>query len=506
MKKRILLIILLLSVFSNYYAQENAYVTQIINNVKTDSLMKYVNELSGNVPVNIAGVEYTITSRTKNSTTNNVAANYIKQKLASYGLQVFDQNFSTSGRNVYGVQTGTLYPDQKYIICAHYDDMPSTGLAPGSDDNASGTAAVIEAARIFSQFNTAYTIVYALFDEEEQGLVGSNYFATQARNNNEVILGVLNADMIAYDNNNDGKINIHTASYANSETLANNMSSINANYAIGLVSGIYNPGSSASDHASFWYKNYGAILLIEDYYGNDFNAYYHTSNDKVTYFNIPYFGKCTKLINGTLASLVNITGAVPVELVSFTAKIDGAGIALSWATATEINNFGYDIEKSNDCTTWTYIGTMQGNGTSLARNSYLFIDNAPSLGNNFYRLIQKDLNGDTQIYGPISVNYAPVYSYTLQQNYPNPFNPTTTISYSLPIESNITIKIYDVLGTEITELINESKSAGAYQVIFNSQNINKTLSSGIYFYRLTAVDKTNNKIIFNQTKQMILLK
>ncbi|MFH0736034.1 MAG: M28 family peptidase [bacterium] len=506
MKKRILLIILILCVFNNYYAQENVYVTQIINSVKADSLMKYVNELSGNVPVNIAGVEYTITSRHKNSTTNNVAANYIKQKLSSYGLQVFDQNFSASGRNVYAVQMGTVYPDQKYIICAHYDDMPSTGLAPGSDDNASGTAAVIEAARLLSVFNTEYTIVYALFDEEEQGLVGSNYFATQARNNNEVILGVLNADMIAYDNNNDGKINIHTASYANSVTLANNMSSINANYAIGLVSGIYNPGSSSSDHASFWYKNYGAVLLIEDYYGSDFNAYYHTSNDKVTYFNIPYFIKCTKLIDGTLASLVKITGAVPVELISFTAEIEEAGISLRWATATEINNLEYEIQKSNDCLSWTSVGTVRGNGTSLARNNYSFIDYNPSLGNNFYRLIQKDLNGDTQIYGPVSVNYVPVYSYTLQQNYPNPFNPTTSIRYTTPVESNIALKVYDILGTEIAELVNETKSAGTYEVIFNSANINKMVSSGIYFYRLTAVDKENNKIIFNQSKQMILLK
>ncbi len=505
MKKRILLLILF-SVFYNYYAQEDAYVTQVINSVKTDSLMKFVNELSGNVPVNIAGTQYTITSRYKSSTTNNVAANYIKQKLASYGLQVFDQNFSSTGRNVYAVQTGTVYPDQKYIICAHYDDMPSTGLAPGSDDNASGTAAVIEAARIFSQYNTEYTIVYALFDEEEQGLIGSDYFATQARNNNELILGVLNADMIAYDNNNDGKINIHTATYANSVTLANNMKSINTNYSIGLVSTIYNPGSSASDHASFWYKNYGAVLLIEDYYGSDFNDYYHTSNDKVAYFNIPYFGKCTKLINGTLADLVNVINPLPVNLTLFTAEVSDFGIALNWVTATEINNLSYDIQKSSDGLNWNTIGLVQGNGTLSTWSSYAFVDRNPQLGNNYYRLLQKDLNGDTQIFGPVLVNYAPVYSYTLEQNYPNPFNPTTTIRYSVPVDGNVTMKVYDVLGTEITDLINGPKSAGTYEVIFNSQNINKILSSGIYFYRLTVVDKANNQVLFNQTKQMIMLK
>jgi len=468
--------------------------------------MKYVKELSWVNPVLISGTYYSITSRHKNSPTNDIAATYLKQKLQSYGLTTFDQNFSTTGRNVYGVQTGTLFPEQKYIICAHYDDMPAGNNAPGADDNASGCAAVIEAARILSKYNTLYTIVYVFFDEEEQGLIGSTYFATQARNNNELILGVLNADMIAWDNNNDGKINIHTKNVANSVAIANNMSSFNTNYSIGLNAQIYNPGSSASDHASFWNKNYSAVLLIEDYYGSDFNAYYHTINDKIEYFNVPYFTKCSKLLIGLLSQYVKINSVVPVQLVAFNSINTDNAIQLNWITATETNNYGFEIHKSEDGNSWNKISFIAGKGTSSEYSTYNFTDNNPYLGTSYYKLIQTDYEGNQTIYGPIQVNFTPVYKYALEQNYPNPFNPITNIKFSIPSEGYVSLKIFDVLGNEISEPVNEIKNPGNYEVVFNLFNINKNIASGIYFYRLTVNELNTNKIVFNKTKQMVLIK
>lgn len=493
MKKFLLVIIVLFSV--NVFAQDDLYVSAVLEMVNADSLMTYVKELSGVNQVTIGGSSYTIVSRHKNSTTNNVAANYLKQKMESYGLTVFDQNFSTTGRNVYAVQTGLLYPEQKYIICAHYDNMPSGSIAPGADDNASGCAAVIEAARILSNFNTAYTIEYVFFDEEEQGLIGSAYFANLARNNNEQILGVFNADMIAWDNNNDGKINIHTKTTANSVFLANSMVSINTGYSIGLNSQVYNPGSSASDHASFWNKNYSAILLIEDYYGNDFNAYYHTVNDKINYFNIPFFTKCSKLIIGTLTSFSKILSSIPVELISFNSSVNSNGVQLEWITATEINNSGFEVEKSSDGVNWVKLGFVNGFGTSSELHNYTYIDKRPYEGNNFYRLIQKDFSGESKIYGPITVNFTPIYSYKLSQNYPNPFNPFTNITYQIPISGKVTLKVYDILGNTITTLVDEYKERGEYTVQFNGNE----LTSGIYIYRL----ETEN---YSDSKKLMLLK
>jgi hypothetical protein len=143
--------------------------------------------------------------------------------------------------------------------------------------------------------------MYALWDEEEQGLVGSAYFANQASAAGDSILGVINLDMIAYDSNNDGKFEIHTRSVGTSLELKDEILDVNATYNIGVVPIIKNPGSTYSDHASFWNRGYGAILLIED--GNDFHPYYHTINDKIQYFNIPYFHKLSKLSIGTLTKL-----------------------------------------------------------------------------------------------------------------------------------------------------------------------------------------------------------
>ncbi len=196
MKKFILGLLLLFGTQSSLYSQ-SPVVQEIINQTNLDSLVHFVSELSGEVQTIIGGSPYTIVSRNKNNASNNMAANYIKEKLASYGLVTYDQWWSGTGRNVYGVQLGSQYPNKQYIICAHFDDMPSGTTAPGADDNASGTAAVIEAARIFTQYNSKYTIIYALWDEEEQGLVGSNYYAQQAALAGDSIMGVINMDMTA---------------------------------------------------------------------------------------------------------------------------------------------------------------------------------------------------------------------------------------------------------------------------------------------------------------------
>ncbi|MCX7610171.1 MAG: M28 family peptidase [Ignavibacterium sp.] len=293
---------ILLLIFSSLAFAQNSIVQQIINSVNQDSLVYFARELSGNVQTVVNGQNVNIVSRHKNNPANELAKDYIRQKLQQYGLNVTIQNFSSTGNNVLGIKVGTQYPNRKYIICAHYDDMPSGSVAPGADDNASGTAAVIEAARVLSQYSFPYTLIFALWDEEEQGLVGATYYATQARNANDSILGVINMDMIAYDSNNDNKAEIHNRAVANSVEIYQKMVEVNSTYGIGINIVNKNPGITASDHAAFWNRNYGAILLIEDN-TSDFNAYYHTVNDLVQYYNIPYFVKMSKLAIGTFATL-----------------------------------------------------------------------------------------------------------------------------------------------------------------------------------------------------------
>ena len=781
MKKILQLFIVSIFILQSNIFPQSPIVQQIINSVNQDSLIFFVRELSGNIPTIINGTSQTILSRHKNQPGNALAETYIKQKLQSYGLATTIQTFSTTGKNVYAVQPGTEFPNKKYIICAHFDDMPSgTTLAPGADDNGSGTAAVIEAARIFSQYSFPFTIVYALWDEEEQGLVGSAYYATQAANAGDSILGVINLDMIAYDGNNDGNADVHTSSIANTNALKDKMLEVNLVYGINLDLDVV-PAQPYSDHQSFLNKGYSAILLIED--DNDFHPQYHTVNDNLSYYNQPYFVKNSKLALGTLASFVlnlnldishtpiasmttsqqiittafvssglqigtgslaprlyyrtkssggtfgnfievvgiptesanytfsipalplgtvcqyyiaaqdanssivktlpmggggfnppgstppssfyqffvapltlamydeanNITnwtstsgwniatnkyvsapssftdspsgnylanvtsslkynnqigltnvlgavlefdtqwdietdwdygqiqlstnngstwisltgqytnpgtgsfqpngqplydgtqtnwvhesidisnyaeqqislrfyfrsdgsiqrdgwyvdnvkvsvysGIIPVELVSFTSSIINNTISLNWITATELNNSGFDVEKSIDNINWDKIGFVSGNGTSSEVHNYSFIDQSPIAGSSRYRLKQIDFDGSFEYSNIVEVVFGTVSQFVLEQNYPNPFNPTTKINFSIKEKGNVELKVFDLLGSEIATLVNEEKTPGNHEVLFDASN----LSSGVYLYTIKSGS-------FVQSRKMMLMK
>jgi len=491
-----MMLVLLLVFFAqtSLFPQDPA-VQNIINQTNLDSLVYFVKELSGEVSTIIGGTPYTILSRHKLQPGNNKAADYIKQKLQSYGLPAYDQVFSSTGRNVYAVQLGTTYTNKKYIICAHYDDMPTGTTAPGADDNASGTAAVIEAARVFSNYLFPFTIIYALFDEEEQGLVGSAYFALQAYNAGDSIIGVINLDMIAYDSNNDNVAEIHTRPIAYSVALKDKMVQTNTTYSLGASLNVINPGLTASDHSSFWNKGYSAILLIERYYG-DFNAYYHTVNDKLTYFNLPYYLKLSKLAFGTLAALALSNEPLPVELSSFTAAYINSSILLKWKTETEVNNYGFIIEKRIHGADWYSIAFVQGHGNSNSPKQYSYTDSDIFAGGNIfqYRLKQINNNG-TYVYSDLVEVDVAANQYELFQNFPNPFNPTTDIEFRLSASGLTTLKVFDVLGNELSTLVNEQKAVGKYKVTFDASN----LPSGTYFYTMIAGN-------YSATKKMILLK
>lgn len=305
MKKSILLFSLFLSI--NLKAQ-NPVITSILSEVNIDSLLFKAEEISGARSITLNGVTDTIKSRHKLRPQNELAYRYIIDKFQSYGLQTDSMVFSVTGKNALAIQPGVVYPNQYFIICGHYDSMPNAAISPAADDDGSGCAAVLEAARILSNYQFEYTIVYAIWDEEEQGLVGSNAYATLANTNNDSLLGVLNMDAIAWDGDNDSVAAIHMNANTNSLNLGVTMNSVNTDYNIGLDLMLINPGATYSDHASFWSNGFGAVLLIEDW-NFDSNPHYHTATDLVSYFNVPYFEKTSKLAIASIATL-----AVPVLL------------------------------------------------------------------------------------------------------------------------------------------------------------------------------------------------
>jgi len=186
---------------------------------------------------------------------------------------------------------------------------------------------------------------------------------------------------------------------------------------------------------------------------------------------------------------------LPVELTSFTAETNAFNVILNWQTATEVNNYGFDVERKITKGDWSKIGFVEGHGNSNSSKSYKFTDNKPFGSSKFiYRLKQVDNDGTYEYSDEIEVEIVPA-EFAIYQNYPNPFNPTTKIRYQLPKESKVIIKIYDILGSEVVTLLNEKKEPGVYEVDFMASH----LPSGTYIYRIIAGK-------FVETKKMILLK
>ena len=213
--------------------------------------------------------------------------------------------------------------------------------------------------------------------------------------------------MFGWDGNNDGLIDIHTQPVGRSVQLANLIRDLENYYDLGLDPVIYNPGTSESDHGSFWIYGFSAVVFSEAFYGGDFNPYYQTTDDRVEYFNLHYFHNLAKLAVATI--------------------------------------------------------------------SYLSINNIPT----------KVENGDDII----------VSDYVLKQNYPNPFNPATTIEFSLPVAGFVTLKIYDLLGREISTLVAETLNHGIYEYQWDAGG----LAGGIYFYQLQSNE-------YRQTRRMMLMR
>jgi hypothetical protein len=188
------------------------------------------------------------------------------------------------------------------------------------------------------------------------------------------------------------------------------------------------------------------------------------------------------------------TVAIPVELTSFSGYAANGNVTLNWSTSTETNNQGFEIErKSND--NWEQIGFVPGSGTTTELRTYTYVDKNISSGNFGYRLKQIDFNGQYEYSEIVEIEVNTPSEYSLEQNYPNPFNPVTTISYSIKENGLVTMKIFDILGTEVKTLISEEQQSGNYKVEYDASSI----ASGIYFYTLQAGE-------FVSTKKMILLK
>ncbi len=191
---------------------------------------------------------------------------------------------------------------------------------------------------------------------------------------------------------------------------------------------------------------------------------------------------------------------VPVEMQSFTSSVISNDVRLNWSTTYEINNSGFDIERSiikgQKSDEWIRVGNVSGKGTSAIVQNYSYTDRNVSSGKYTYRLKQIDFNGNFEYFNlNDEVNIGIPSKYELSQNYPNPFNPTTNLKYEIPEQGFVTLKIYNTSGMEVATLVSENKNAGYYSINYNATS----LTSGVYFYTVSV----NN---FVATKKMMLVK
>jgi hypothetical protein len=200
-----------------------------------------------------------------------------------------------------------------------------------------------------------------------------------------------------------------------------------------------------------------------------------------------------------LAIEINGDDNIPVELASFTAIADYGVVELSWITATETNNQGFQVERSNGGE-FESIAFVDGHGTTTEVQAYTYIDRSVTPGAYSYRLKQIDFDGTFEYSKVVEVDVINPAEFVLDQNYPNPFNPSTMISFRLAVDSKVSMTVFNVLGQEVASLLNGNLVAGSHQVNFDAS----TLNSGVYMYRIEAagIDGTN----FVDVKKMILTK
>ncbi len=223
------------------------------------------------------------------------------------------------------------------------------------------------------------------------------------------------------------------------------------------------------------------------------NPYIEIDTSDRTNYATPYYQSSTSL-------------PLPVELTSFAVQASKTDVKLKWQTATELNNYGFEIQKSvstnavKDQTKiitdeWNTIGFVKGNGNSNSLKEYSYVDKNPLWGKVInYRLKQIDNDGKF-LFSSIESVKLEALEYKLMQNFPNPFNPSTKICFTLPEPCKIKIQIFNILGEVVKTLVDENSEAGYHELDFNANK----LSSGIYFYVMNAGK-------YSETRKMLLLK
>jgi hypothetical protein len=278
----------------------------------------------------------------------------------------------------------------------------------------------------------------------------------------------------------------------------------------GNLSNYSNSLAQIATDLAIYLEDAGDKVIISDNLGRKVAVYEYgieASDNKSIARNPDYTGPFVKHTDITTnpapfsAGLRNTDATpLPVELSSFSAAVLKDKVKLNWKTESEVNNYGFEIERKSNVkgqisNGWEKIGFVDGSGNSNSPKNYFYEDANVTTGKYSYRLKQIDNDGKYNYSQSIEVDLNVPSKFELSQNYPNPFNPTTTIKFSLTETGEVKLTVFNLLGEEVATLVNEIKEAGLHTVTFDASNYN----SGLYIYKI----ETNGKV---QSRKMILLK
>jgi hypothetical protein len=290
----------------------------MIDQLTSETLSTYVGNLSGEQSVTIGGDPYTILTRyTLTDQPIQKATRYVYEHFQGLGLQIgYDYyilpGYGVEKRNVLAQQVGDEQPGRIFLLTAHLDSRSQDpyNFAPGADDNASGSAAVMAIADILSQYHFNCTLRYALFTGEEQGLYGSIAYANDIVASGEDVEGVLNLDMLGYNTPGSAStLELHTRPGNSGDlAIANLFADAVSAYSISLTPQILQDRLSFSDHAPFWDRGYPAILAIEDW--DDHTPDYHRTTDRLGTLHMTYYTRFAKAALATFAHMGCLIGDV----------------------------------------------------------------------------------------------------------------------------------------------------------------------------------------------------
>ena len=293
MVRKNLIFILSLALLFAFNARAESLIDEIVGRISQTSYTNYLDNLL-----------YTHLGDDRGyGSEHDLARENIYSSFESYGLSTSLHPFTYSSNiyyNVVGVHPGTVRPEDIYIIGAHYDSFHN----PGADDNASGVAAVMEAARVMSDYEFEATLIFMGFDREEQGLVGSRAYAGEHTNDN--ILGMISMDMIAYNGSGSNKANIYGQD--SSAAIKNSLADAISLYGNGLTSEILGR-KDASDHAPFEQEGFQACLMIE--YDLSINPHYHRLTDSVDTANYIDYAFATNMVRSSTGFFATSAVAIP---------------------------------------------------------------------------------------------------------------------------------------------------------------------------------------------------